>query len=264
MAGGGGTAALHIAPGDSACGSLRHALRDAGRNNEVLSFPDDLSCGPIDPGDPASRAHWWSESFDDRDIQSQLRDFWDRLAVTDDRLIVWFGRHSARELAFFLSLTDRLGERSYDIVDVTGLQLPFHEKNEAVTRSSQAVSIVSTAGLRSLLGRERPITADEREDARRSWRRMKSENAPFRIVTDMGLVSAAADQFDPWILAQSTSEWRRVAVVIGDAMGHNSEPYRQVGDLMLLARVMVLVESGALLADGDVWDSRTCRVRLPD
>jgi len=80
----------------------------------------------------------------------------------------------------------------------------------------------------------------------------------------MGLVLAAADQFDPWILAQSTSEWRRVAVVIGDAMGHNSEPYRQVGDLMLLARVMVLVESGALLADGDVWDSRTCRVRLPD
>jgi hypothetical protein len=47
-------------------------------------------------------------------------------------------------------------------------------------------------------------------------------------------------------------------------MAHNSAPYMQVGDIMLLARLAALVEEGKLLADGDPWDMRACRVRLPD
>ena len=39
---------LHLAPTGSASGSLRQALRDAKRPEEVLAFQDDLSCGPIE------------------------------------------------------------------------------------------------------------------------------------------------------------------------------------------------------------------------
>jgi hypothetical protein len=45
-------------------------------------------------------------------------------------------------------------------------------------------------------------------------------------------------------------------------MGNNFA-YMQVGDMMLLARVVALVGEGKLLADGDPWDMRSCRVRLP-
>ena len=41
------------------------------------------------------------------------------------------------------------------------------------------------------------------------------------------------------------------------------EPYIQVGDLTLMTRVVALVEAGKLLADGDPWDMRACRIRLP-
>jgi hypothetical protein len=41
------------------------------------------------------------------------------------------------------------------------------------------------------------------------------------------------------------------------------EPYIQVGDLMLLTRVVALVEAGKLLADGDPSEMRSCRIRLP-
>jgi len=54
-----------------------------------------------------------------------------------------------------------------------------------------------------------------------------------------------------------------IARVVGNTMGLNSEPYFQVGDLMLLTRVVALVGEGKLLADGDPWDMRSCRVRLP-
>jgi hypothetical protein len=82
-------------------------------------------------------------------------------------------------------------------------------------------------------------------------------------VSDAGLVSAPIDCFDSWLLERATTEWRRAARIVGDAMGYNMKPYIQVGDLMLLTRVVALVEQGRLLADGDPWDLQTCRVRLP-
>src|SRR5580692_6277168 len=96
---------LHIAPGDSAGGSLAQAIRDAGRDEEVLSFLDDLSCGPINPDDPAVRAAWWSRFHEPSEVEAHLRRFWERVMTTSDRLVVWLGRHSARELAFFLAWT---------------------------------------------------------------------------------------------------------------------------------------------------------------
>ena len=49
---------LHIVFGESAAGTLRLALRQANRDDEVLSFNDDLSFGPINPPVPVARAAW--------------------------------------------------------------------------------------------------------------------------------------------------------------------------------------------------------------
>ena len=254
---------LHVAPGDSAGGSLLRAIRDAGRDDEVLPFRDDLSCGPIDKDEPSARAAWWSQFYEGSDIEVALRDFWARVATADDRLIVWFGRHSSRELAFFLAWVDRLGERPYQIIDVTGQRLPFRVRDGSTTLSQpvQAVSIVPADALILLLGQERPITARDRDESRQRWQRLRSENAPFRIVTESGLVSTSVDHFDPLLLAQSTEQWQSVARIVGNTMGYNSDPYFQVGDLMLRSRVVALVDEGRLLADGDPW-SMSCRIRL--
>jgi len=113
---------LHIAPGDSAGGSLQSAIRDSGRNEEVLRNLDDLSCGPIDSDGPSVREAWWARVYETEEVRGDLRAFWGRIGTNDDRLVIWFGRHSASELAFFLAFADRLGDRPYDIVDVTDLQ----------------------------------------------------------------------------------------------------------------------------------------------
>jgi hypothetical protein len=248
---------LHIAPGLSAGGALRQALRRAGRSDEVLACCDDLSCGPIDPDDPSARLNWWRQFDSGGDDDScmavfgQIPAFWDRATRTDERLVVWFGRHSAMELAFFSAWAGKLGDRPYDIVDVTDREKP------------SVVSIIPEQRLRTMLGSERPVTPKERDEACRQWRRLEAENAPFRVVSDAGLVSAPIDHFDPWLLERATTEWRKVARIVGDAMGYNMEPYCQVGDLMLLTRIAALVERGKLFADGDPWDMQTCRLRLP-
>jgi uncharacterized protein DUF3658/uncharacterized protein DUF1835 len=255
---------LHIAPGDSAGGSLIRAIRDAGQDDEVLPFRDDLSCGPIDRDEPSARAAWWDRFYDASDVAATLGEFWERVATTDHRLVVWFGRHSARELAFFLAWVDRLGERPYQIIDVTGRRLPFRGRDGSIglSRPVQSVSIVQPATLRSLLGQEHPITARDRDESRQRWQRLRGENAPFRIVTETGLASAPIDYFDPSLLAQVTPDWQTAARIVGNTMGHNSEPYFQVYELMLLARLVALVDQGRLLADGDPW-TMSCRIRLP-
>jgi hypothetical protein len=256
---------LHIAPGDSAGGSLHQALRAAGRSESVLRFRDDLSCGPIDSEDPSARAKWWSRFYDVPEVESDLETFWSRIAATDDRLVVWFSRHAASELSFFLAFADRLGERPYDIVDVTGTQWPVSlpDGSTGLTRPAVATSIIPEDRLKTLLGRERPVTVQERGEARRQWRQLQRENAPFRVVTPAGLVSAPLDHFDSGLIKRASQEWRKIALVVHEVLGDNSEPYYQVGDLMLLARIVALVEEGELLADGDPWGMRACRVRLP-
>jgi hypothetical protein len=256
---------LHVAPGDSAGGSLREALRLAGCQQEVLSFPDDLSCGPIAWGTSRERAAWWWHLHESR-LEDDFEAFWLQVETTSKRLVVWFGRHSASELAFFLALADRLGERPYDIVDVTNLQGTFTRPDgtSGVAQPIGAVGIVPTDQLVLQLKTARPISPQEASDAGRLWQHLRTQNAPLRVVTPTGLASAPIDHFDSSILEQAAQEWRSAAYVIGSTMAHNCEPYMQVGDVMLLARLVALIEERKLLADGDPWDMRACRVRLPD
>nr|WP_246412909.1 DUF3658 domain-containing protein [Methylobacterium brachythecii] len=255
---------LHVAPGHSAGYSISLALRESGRTDHVISFPDELSCGPIDSDDSAMRAAWWASIFDEYDADVDA--FWRHLASTSDRLVIWFGRRSADEYAFFLALADRLGDRPYDIIDVTGLQMPvtLPTGEPGLSRPKLAVSYIGEDELAALFDTERAMTSQEKKEAAQSWHKLKSENAPFRIVTDAGLVSAPAEVFDDVLLKHATKEWRKVALVIGETLGETMDPYIQVGDRMLLARVVALVEQGKLLAHGDPWVMRRCEVRLPD
>lgn len=256
---------LHVMPGYSAAGSLREALRLAGRDDDVLPFGDDLSCGPIDSDDPAARVEWWRPYYGDA-VEEQFLGFWRQIDETEDRLVVWFGRHYGRELAFRLAWAWHMRERPYYTVDVTGLRIPFRrEDGSARTISSAAaVSIIPAEGLMTLFGSETLVSAQENVRNRQDWERLRDENAPFRIVTPTGLVSAPLDYFDRLLLEQASTEWRKMAYIIGNTMGLSFEPYSQVGDLMLQVRLIALIDQGILIADGDPWNMQACRVRLPE
>lgn len=256
---------LHITPGDSAAGSLRQALHLSGRVEEVIAFRDDLSWGPIASNDLSMRAAWWQEQIDWPEIEADLHSFWERVDTADDRIVVWFGRHSARELAFRLAWASRMGKRPYHVIDVTGLPVPARQRagDAKITASAPAVSIVPAAELMTWFGTETPASPKEDIRHRREWEILKKENAPFRIVTSSGMTSAPLDYFDQLLLDQASSQWRKVARVVGGALMSSSEPYHQVGDFALHQRVVALIENGKLASVGDPWNMRYCEVRLP-
>jgi len=245
---------------------LIQAIRDIRPQDDVLRWPDDLSCGPIDTDQASARAAWWGYDAEDWNFELALNEFWGRVLSSRDELVVWFARHAADELAFFLNWVDRLNEHPYQIIDPTGRQISFTTRDGSATTTgpTKAVSILVPSALASLLGTERQLSTSERELARKQWRQLRDENAPFRIVTAQGLTSAPLDYFDPLLLKEATPDWQKMARLIAYTMVNNDEPYFQVGDHMLQTRLVALIESGTLMADGDPWDMRNCRVRLPD
>jgi len=257
---------LHIAPGYSAGASLRQAIRNASPNDELLRWPDDLSCGPIDTDDSLARAVWWGHIDDDWNLESVLNGFWERVAKSEDRLVVWFARHSAREVSFFLNWANRLGDLPYEVIDVTGRQFPttMHDGTPVMTKPAKAVSQLGPPSLAAMFGSERELAEGERDAARQLWKQLRMENAPFRIVSESGLISAPEDFFDHLLLRSVTKNRQKIARLIGDTMQKNYEPYIQVGDQMLHTRVVSLIDEGKLLAEGDLRDMRNCHVRLPD
>lgn len=255
---------LHIAPGDSAAFSLRQALQIAGRDDELLAFRDDLSCGPIASDEVKTRVEWWQQDLDWPEIEGDLQSFWERVDTTDKRLVVWFGRHSARELAFRLAWASHMKERPYHLIDVTGLSVSVRHRDgsSSITEPAKVVSIIPAKGLATLFGSERPSLDQVELKHRQDWGRLREENAPLRIVTEKGLISAPIDHFDRLLLDYTGSEWRKMAFVVASAFGVSLEPYLQVSDLTLQKRMVALIDAGTLVADGDPWDMQNCRIKL--
>lgn len=227
---------------------MRQALLGAGSGDAVLAMPDDLSCGPIALGTLAERVEWWSQFYEPAEVEARLSAFWNTLDATSDPIVLWFSRGGAEELAFFHACAERLGNRRWFAMDVTGRTL------------TNRVSSMQPETLQSLLGQERQLSAPELPDAAKHWERLRSENAPFRVAPDGELVSAPFDYFDAWLLANAGARPRAVLSLVGEAMGAFDG---QVGNVMLEVRVAALVASGHLLADGDPANIRSTRVYTP-
>ncbi len=261
---------LHVAPGDSAGGSLIQALRLAGEDGEnVLSCMDNFSCGPISSLVPADRSRWWGqfwEGYATPEAEGRLAEFWKRLDDWDGKLVLWFGLYSAAEVTLLHVLADRLRERPVFLADVTGHQYAYTRRLDgkpALGGPAEAASLVQPEGLRGLLGKERQATDRELTNLGARWQALVQENAPFRVVKNGVLISAPLDYFDEALLGAAKPTWQKLARVIGETLVSDAADL-QVGDLLLLARAVALVEQGRLVANGDPWEMRSCEVRLPE
>jgi hypothetical protein len=255
---------LHLTPGHSAAASLRQALRAAESGDELLPCPEDFSCGPI--ASLAARNTWWREIVEEPEMTSgSLAQFWQWIDAWNGKLVLWFGRGSAWDLCFLHLIVDRLADRALFAVDVTGLQYPATrwDGTKTICDPTSTVSTVHPGPLQELLGTERELDQEERAALRVHWQVLVHENAPFRIVSETGLVSVQEEHFDQALLDSASTTWRKLARVVGDTLASERARF-QVGDLMLLVRAVALVEQGRLLAKGDPWQMRSCEVRIAE
>src|SRR5258708_36194427 len=120
----------HFVFSDSFAGSLGKALDQAGRNDRITCFSDDLAFGPINPPDPAARRRWMSREltihFDYPGSHIKTPDeFWATALSTSKRRVVWVSSRVASEYAGFLEWVRRVGNEPYDVIEFTEAEVTY-------------------------------------------------------------------------------------------------------------------------------------------
>jgi Protein of unknown function/Domain of unknown function (DUF1835) len=263
-----GGSTLHIVFNPSAAHGLRDALRQAGREERVVGFSDNLSFGPINPPDPGLRTRWVEEELSHTgwgEIVAETTSFWADALLTADRRVAWLSRRSAGEYAGFLEWLRRVDDEPIEVVDLTDVMLT-HKDKPSGPRLAISLAILSPHQIldNDLIDRAELISSVSRAQYRELWQRLRAENAPLRVLNDGELTSAPLSFFDPLLLACARSEWRKTALIVGEALYESWEgSVFQVGDLILSARARTLAEAGHLEFRGDLSDIHNSELRLP-
>jgi len=263
---------LHVVFTPSGAGCLSEALKTAGRDDQVISFFDDLSFGPINPPDSSLRAKWvanelgWT-GWDDVTAGSER--FWRGTPSADHRTVGWLTRRSAMEYAGFLEWSWRMGDAPYEVVDLSDVKVSYRPEHGPPRPQASAMSlgmlhpdIICQDRLWELA---EPLQQTVRERHRNLWQQLRSENAPLRVIDGDVLVSAPISFFDSLLMSYVTDSWQKVAQIVGQALvSPMDDCIIGPGDIFLAARINALVKRGRLEFQGkSALEIRFSEVRLP-
>ncbi len=272
----GGQAPLHIVFGEAAADNLREDLAEAGLDERVLQLPEVLSLGPIDPPEPGFRKAWvekelgFDATYTDEHwdaVHAAGAAFWAEATSSGVRPVVWISRRVAREYAGFLEFVWRISDQSCEVIDLTDVLVADDDGEGRPWPPRRAIPGLLDPGQLLKAGLSvgtQPLTPEMRSYYRGMWRQLRTENAALRITDGENLVSAPIDYFDDLIVSAATSDWAKMAFVVGSVLAeaYDTALY-QVGDIVLAARVRALIASGRLDARGDPAVMRECWVRRP-
>ena len=262
---------IHVVFGLSAAGSVREALKRVDRPDKIVGLVDDFSYGPTDPSDTKARRIFVQDvlgyDFEDEDIRKLRKAFWRKSLDRKARRIVWLSRWSPVEYCNFLAWLERNGDAPFELVDLTDTRLPGW-RDPSILEPVPCTASVGTEQFvqHRLWDRGEPFSTHQRLEAMRLWFRLRSDDAPLRVTTPEGLVSAPIDYFDADILSRIGDTWIGAGRVVGETMGammtnsFREGGVHQCGDLVLFSRVRALVEAGVLTKKGRLYSS-TFQVR---
>jgi Protein of unknown function/Domain of unknown function (DUF1835) len=264
-------ATIHVVFCTSAAEELRDAFAKVGRTDQVAAFPDNLSYGPINPPDPDVRAQWMVEELHEenlRELRSSIEAFW-ATALAETRRVAWLSRQSTSDYTGFLEWLRRVGDANFDLVDLTHAHVVRRGQDGQSLPPQPALPLAlihSDTIVRSeLWDLARPIIPAERESYHRLWERLRTENAPLRVLKEGQLVSAPMSHFDPLVLSCVTLEWRRAMLTVGYALAsYLDDGCFQTTDTVLCTRIRALIQAGQIEARGDLSDLRRAELRVPD
>jgi hypothetical protein len=243
-----GNPQLHVVFGRSAAGTLQQALEIAGRKGTVVAPYDDFSFGPIGKDDAEARAQWVESALGYEGWQEIFEDSLPVLTAStegDEPPIAWISPDSAHSVAGFLWWLSHMKGGECLVLDVPRL------------------SLLDPDAMSKYLDQAEPLSAARRASSLALWRQLQAENAPLRVLGENGLMSAPIEYFDTALLGHVTSEWQKMARIVGSAIYDFAEiGVYQTGDLVLASRLADLAEAGKLEWRGDLGNMARCEMRL--
>lgn len=248
---------LHVTFGVRGDQGLRAALKKAGHHERAVPLWDDFGLGPIDPPDPADRWAWAKRELGlfphSRKLFTKKNNAWDAALSPGSRKIAWVARRWAHEYCGFLEWLWRLGDEPCDVVDLHDVVVDRHHRDGTSER-------YSPTRLGSLFPEEihdnalwelaRPLSPERRQRYHDVWRKLRAENAAFRVWKNGELVSAPITHYDEIILGHAGPRSLKVAWVI--RLPKDADPAYEAPEYVFHGRLHKLVQAGLLEAYGDI------------
>ena len=241
---------LHLTSGPTAGGAVREALTRLGREEEVISFRDALSEGPlgdIDAG-AASRVAWWghvrgtpldpaaAEELDDSPV-------WTRVLGNRQRVVLWHGPQ-ANERLYALRACWKLRDEPQRLYEVRLEVRPPRRQGGHAPPLYSAVSVVGPEALVTAWETCAPVT-DVAARATR-WEELRVRPGEWhRQLEGDDIVHLPLDTFDESLIEACQSTWTGSALVVGRVLAKNA-----TGDEVLGWRVRELLGRGVLEGRG--------------
>ena len=252
----------HIVFSMSALVSLREALRLAEKPDTVVGLIDDLSYGPIG-AETRTRLAFVDEvlNYDLNDLAEVIDAFWDEVLDTSQPRIVWLSRWSAQEYCGFLQFLSLNNGAQFKLVDLSDVTIPVPNAPYRQVPVRCTAALTATEFNDNALWDLAKSTPQTLLDAwALLWRKLRADNAPLRVLTAAGLLSAGIDYFDGNLMKHVGRRWGFASNVVGRTMADMDSDdvrrggVRQCGDTLLFSRVRTLVEEGVLEAQGDIYE----------
>jgi hypothetical protein len=244
---------------------LRTALINTDRAEDVIVFPDDLSCGPL-KAFGVSREIWMRENLlllpnEWEVFPRQLGRFLTALDPVHSKIIFWVCEHCSHEVCGFDQCIEQVaGDLYYIDTMAAALFERSGEKNEGFP---PRLAHISPEIAIHLIETEVLLSAPLRAEHSKRWQKLRTENAPLRTIGPEGVQSISLSYFDPLLLAFADGEWQPAQWVVAQAaVEANKDNFFRVDMMTLTGRLRALVKEGRLVADKDIMD-KEMRVCLP-
>ena len=246
---------------------LQAALRNVGRHEDIIVFPDDLSFGPINPLSGATRQQWIRKNFYLKPSEwnifpGQLKNFFQKLNSQISSIVCWTCSNSIYEYCGFCECICHLTVNNVlyvETMDAEQFENPGNEGEDFPPRLAHISPLIASR----LIGKEMPVSTSLRTERLQIWQRLCTENAPLRSIGPQGVESVPISYFDPFLLAFVETNWRSARLIVTRAaVEANSDSFFRVDMIALTGRLRALVKEGRIEADQDMA-SASVNVRLP-
>jgi Protein of unknown function/Domain of unknown function (DUF1835) len=254
----------------SGAGCLLQALRQAGRDDQVVLTDHGVNVGPI-ASDRSERAKWLERELGvpDRGDTPRSERNWDESRFPGYRKVAWLTRRSAMEYAGFLDWSWHRGDTPFDLVDLGKAKISYPEEHGSRLSGAFAGSLdflgPETIAHNRLWDLAAPLQPAERLRHRERWGQLLLENAPLRVLDGGELVSVPISFFDEMLMSLVTDHWQQVSRIIGNALAFEvGDGIVQIGIHFLSSRLDTMAKNGRLeIRGGSAHDIGWSEVRLP-
>ncbi len=260
---------IHIVFGDSAAGLLKNYFEyTSGQQEEVISFREDHSTGPINEIDTENglqkRIQWFKKMFQVvkidgyfDDVEKEFIEAYEKIKNIglDASVVIWHGENTADQVGLRY-LSALLSNRTLYEVNVSEA---YRMQLSEIKYKPRSLAECMPEEVELVLATRKKIDITRCLQLVSSWEVLRHSKETLRVLKDNRVIGVDESYYDKAILSNCTFNFQKALRIVGYTMGESDQ---LVGDTYIDYRLRQLIESGKIEYRGRLDSMRDFEIRV--